>query len=220
MYVINTLTKISATHLSTNKTKTNSLKNDSFESHLQLPIYSFSSLKEQKKERKGARPTLSCDWVQTVMRFSTSQFQLLFCQHYPILFQIWGRGSNLESLDRMIKTVLAEDKSVHTGVGINAQAHLPKQMVSWKMFWSIQLILPYEEWLPIWRDEWRGRVIGGSSLGSGHPWCLTLILGHARDIPGIQFGDKTFVAVVDGMRHRKAKGGKECIGPSKYRSFL
>lgn len=39
--------------------------------------------------------------------------------------QVCMWGSHLESLDRMIKIVLAEDKSLHMGVGSNAQTHLP-----------------------------------------------------------------------------------------------
>ena len=41
-----------------------------------------------------------------------------------------GGGSHLESLERMIKTVLAGDKSMHMGVGSDAQTHSPQQMVS------------------------------------------------------------------------------------------
>lgn len=71
--------------------------------------------------------------------FSVSQFQLLLCQHYWILFQIWRRGSHLESLDKMIKTVLAGDESMHMGVGSNAPNHLPQQMVLWKCFGQYSL---------------------------------------------------------------------------------
>ena len=46
-------------------------------------------------------------------------------------------------------------------------------------------------------DEWRGWACDGS-LGA-HPWCSTLILGLARDIQGMRFGEKPFLIVVNGL---------------------
>lgn len=62
----------------------------------------------------------------------------------------------------MIKTVLAGDKSMHMGCSSDAQTHSPQQMVSQKMFWSVQLILLYEEQLPICMSEW------GMGISHGH----------------------------------------------------
>ena len=74
------------------------------------------------------------------------------------------------------------------------------------MFWSIQLILPCEEWLSICMIEWWGRgedghlMVTQRELSAGWPsWCLTLILEHAGDILGMHFGDKIFLIEVNGL---------------------
>lgn len=72
-----------------------------------------------------------------------------------------------------------------------------------KMFWSVQLILLYEEQLPICMSEWGwdGHLMvtwrGLSAEWSS--WCLTLILEHSGDILRKQFGDKIFLIEVNGL---------------------
>lgn len=99
------------------------------------------------RTKEGARLCKVCasyDWVHANSEKVERDFPFLSLSYYfanipQSCSRSGGCGSHLENLDRVIKTVLAGDKSMHMGVGSNAQAHLPQQMVSWKCFGQYSL---------------------------------------------------------------------------------
>lgn len=128
----------------------------------------FISSRSTKEERFCKVPA-SYSWVLAVRRLKgifLSQTQLLFCQHHPILFQLWGWGV-------IFRKPGEDDKSCFGRREINAYGRgqwCPNSLTTtnglMKMFWSIQLILPNEEWLPC------------HMIGAGGPGCSSH--GHSE----------------------------------------
>lgn len=49
---------------------------------------------------------------------------------------------------------------------------------------------------------------------------MTLVLGHGKDIPGVPFGDKPYLIVVNGLNaHKRKEEKKNALGPQITKGF-